>query len=115
MENQRRKISGYRELSQQEIDLMNAIKEEAERFGQFFSKDNPEDEDGFQERSACIEDLLSNLKDNESLDQKWVVIGDELIDTAIGVTLSHDFDRAVTEMQLGFMALVRSVAKPTTF
>lgn len=30
MENQHRKISGYRELSQQEIDAMNAVKKTAE-------------------------------------------------------------------------------------
>lgn len=34
MENQHRKIAGYRELSQQEIDAMNAIKAKAEEVGQ---------------------------------------------------------------------------------
>ncbi len=33
MENQHRKIAGYRELSQVEIDLMNEIKEEGKRLG----------------------------------------------------------------------------------
>lgn len=33
MENQHRKISGYRELSQQEIDAMNAVKKTAETVG----------------------------------------------------------------------------------
>ena len=34
MENQHRKISGYRELSQEEIDLMNEIKEEGRELNQ---------------------------------------------------------------------------------
>ena len=33
MENQHRKIAGYRELSQQEIDAMNAVKAKAEEVG----------------------------------------------------------------------------------
>lgn len=31
MENQHRQIKGYRELSQEEIDLMNEVKEKAQR------------------------------------------------------------------------------------
>lgn len=34
MDNQHRKIAGYRELSQQEIDAMNAVKAKAEEVGQ---------------------------------------------------------------------------------
>lgn len=33
MENQHRKISGYRELSQAEIDAMNAVKQTGEQLG----------------------------------------------------------------------------------
>lgn len=33
MDNQHRKISGYRELNQDDIDLMNDVKHEAERVG----------------------------------------------------------------------------------
>lgn len=52
MENQHRKISGYRELSQQEIDAMNSIKELASAVGV----------------------LVEELEDNLSLDQRWVAI-----------------------------------------
>ena len=52
MENQHRKISGYRELSQQEIDAMNSIKELASAVGV----------------------LVEELEDNPSLDQRWVAI-----------------------------------------
>lgn len=38
MENQHRKISGYRELSQSEIDLMNEGKALAEKCGEFIAK-----------------------------------------------------------------------------
>lgn len=34
MDNQHRKIAGYRELSQQEIDAMNAVKAKADEVGQ---------------------------------------------------------------------------------
>jgi len=52
MENQHRKISGYRELSQQEIDAMNSIKELA----------------------SAVGILVEELEDNSSLDQRWVAI-----------------------------------------
>lgn len=38
MENQHRKIAGYRELSQEEIDLMNEIKELGEKCGALMDK-----------------------------------------------------------------------------
>ena len=53
MENQHRKIQGYRELSQDEIDLMNEIKVKGIELGQLVAK-----------LRACGE-----------LDQRWVSIG----------------------------------------
>lgn len=38
MENQHQKITGYRKLSQEEIDLMNEGKELAEQCGKFIAK-----------------------------------------------------------------------------
>ena len=38
MENQHRKIKGYRELNQDEIDLMNKIKEKGEELGDLCSQ-----------------------------------------------------------------------------
>ncbi len=52
MENQHRKIKGYRELTEAEIAAMNAIKAEGERIGL----------------------LMDELKDNKDLDQRWVAI-----------------------------------------
>ena len=53
MENQHRKISGYRELSQEEIDLMNEIKVYGMKLGS----------------------LIDQLRTFENLDQRWVSIG----------------------------------------
>lgn len=53
MENQHRKITGYRELNVQEIDLMNKVKEAGIELGK-------------------IVDLLRNSSD---MDQRWVSIG----------------------------------------
>ncbi|MBT11350.1 MAG: hypothetical protein CMI02_04865 [Oceanospirillaceae bacterium] len=74
MDNQHRKIKGYRELSQPEIDAMNAIKEKAAEVGE----------------------LIHELENNKDLDQRWVAI-------------------AKTDLQKGFMAATRAVAKPDFF
>ena len=74
MENQHRIIKGYRELSQQEIEIMNEIKSHGEQAGL----------------------LITKLKQITELDQRWISIG-------------------ATDLQKGLMALVRAVAKPTTF
>lgn len=69
------KITGYRQLTQFEVDLMNEAKALAEQCGK----------------------LVEKLKHYDKImDQKWVIIGEQ-------------------DLQTGFMALVRSIAKPTTF
>ena len=74
MDNQHRKIKGYRELSQPEIDAMNAVKQKAAEVGE----------------------LIHELGQNKELDQRWVAI-------------------AKTDLQKGFMAATRSIAKPDFF
>lgn len=74
MENQHRQIKGYRELSQVEIDFMNEIKTKGAELGE----------------------LVSKLRGNSTLDQRWVSIG-------------------ATDFQTGLMALTRAVAQPTSF
>lgn len=74
MKDQHTLIKGYRDLSKEEIDAMNACKAEGVRLGL----------------------LVGELKDNKSLDQRWVCI-------------------AETHLQQGIMAAVRSIAQPTTF
>ena len=53
VDNQHKKISGYRDLSQEEIDLMNEIKAEGERLGELYEK----------------------LKTMPGLDPRWVAEG----------------------------------------
>lgn len=74
MENQHKKIKGYRDLSQEEIDLMNEAKE----------------------LSITVGELLDKVKSNADTDQRWANI-------------------AQTDLQKGFMSLIRSIAKPETF
>lgn len=74
MDNQHKKISGYRDLTAEEIALMNEIKHQGEALGE----------------------LVARLAANEAVDKRWVAIG-------------------TTDLQKGIMALVRSVARPTTF
>jgi len=74
MDNQHKKISGYRDLTQGEVDAMNAIKQKSTEVGV----------------------LLEEMRDNKELDSRWI-------------------DIAETQLQQGFMAAVRAVAKPTTF
>ena len=74
MENQHRKITGYRELDQNELDLMNRIKAKANEVGE----------------------IIAEMESDTSLDQRWIA-------------------EAKTNLQVGFMLAVRSVAQPTTF
>ena len=53
MENQHRKIKGYRELSEEEIGMMNEIKAKGAELGE----------------------LVAKLRASDSLDQRWVSIG----------------------------------------
>ena len=80
MDNQHKKIKGYRDLSQEEIDLMNKVKALGEEAGKLISE--------LQGVNAATSD--------RAIDMRWVAIGQ-------------------TDLQKGVMALVRSVAQPTTF
>jgi len=80
MDNQHKKISGYRDLTQEEIDLMNKIKAAGESLGKLVNELNGMNAD----------------TGGHAIDMRWVAIGK-------------------TDLQTGIMALVRSVAQPTTF
>ena len=87
MENQHRKIKGYRELDQAEIDLMNEIKAKGEELGDLVQKLRNHGVSHGEEGSP---------PSTSTLDQRWVSIG-------------------ATHFQQGLMALTRAVAKPTFF
>ena len=74
MDNQHKKIKGYRDLSQEEINLMNEAKELAEKCGE----------------------LVTKMYKNPATDKRWIAIGQ-------------------TDLQKGFMSIIRGVAQPTTF
>jgi len=74
MKDQHEKIKGYRDLSQEEIDLMNEVKG----------------------KGAELEALIVKLRALESIDKRWLSIG-------------------TTDLQTGLMAVVRSIAQPTSF
>lgn len=74
MKDQHEKIKGYRNLSQEEIDLMNEGKELAEKCGAYVDK----------------------LTATECTDKRAIAIGK-------------------TNLQQGFMWVIRGVAQPTTF
>lgn len=69
------KVTGYRQLSEDEANLMNEGKALAEQCGVYIDK-------------------LRGI--GESLDQRWISIGS-------------------TDIQKGFMSLIRGIAKPTSF
>lgn len=104
MENQHRKITGYRELSAEEIDLMNQIKENGEELGRLINKmeaRNAAESSQIQDEHVRINDpelFIDNMNAAASCQQaiRWTGIGKDSI-------------------QLGLMALVRAVARPTTF
>lgn len=79
---QQPKITGYRQLSQDEVDLMNEGKALAEACGQYIAKLRT-----YVQREGSPDPVL---------DQRWVSIG-------------------ATQLQQGFMAVIRGIAQPTTF
>lgn len=79
VDNQHKQIKGYRDLSVEEIELMNAVKNTSEEVG------------------ILIDKLEKMTKDGAlNLDLRWLAI-------------------AKTDLQKGFMSLVRAIAQPTTF
>jgi len=74
VDNQHKKIKDYRDLSQEEIDLMNDCKQLAEK----------------------VRLLIDKVNNAYETDGRWLSI-------------------AKTDLQKGFMFLVRSIAKPESF
>ena len=90
MDNQHKKIKGYRDLSQQEIDLMNKIKEHAEG-ARILIEEVRSVRDELQ---GSILPPLDRKQYGESMDC---------------------LENAKTNLQQGYMWFVRSVALPETF
>ncbi len=84
VDNQHQKIKGYRDLSEEEIALMNRIKSLAEEVGELVTE------------VQMLANVPPATAPNVVTDGRWAAI-------------------ARTDLQTGFMALVRSVARPETF
>ena len=81
------KVTGYRQLTDAEVALMNEGKALAEKVGAWIAKLRTHPNVG---GPAPTGDALTPL------DQRWVSIG-------------------ATDLQTGFMAVIRGIARPTTF
>jgi len=81
------KITGYRQLTEAEAALMNEAKALAEQCGAFVAK---------LRTHADVSRKTDVVQLTPPLDQRWVSIG-------------------ATDLQTGFMAIVRGIARPTTF
>lgn len=68
------KITGYRELSEAEIALINRVKAKAEE----------------------VRELIEGVARHNDIDHRWLAIGQ-------------------TDLQKGFMAVIRAIARPETF
>lgn len=108
MENQHRKITGYRELSAEEIALMNEIKAKGAEI-------------------AVLIDKLETMQDAEYAAFAYTGF---INDQSVGPDEEHAQYKAkleayqsarhwtitgATDIQKGFMGLIRAVARPTTF
>lgn len=89
MENQHRKINGYRELTQGEIDLINEIKAEAENLSRLYDKVN------------------------ELIDNQYFSLNEEVSRRVEIAEPGRWLEIARTDLQTGIMALTRAVAQPT--
>ena len=99
MENQHQKIKGYRDLSKEEIDLMNEIKAKGVELG------------------ALVEKLFAHVR--HQLDQASTHAAKTGNFTEFGrltdAESHHWVATGATNLQQGLMALTRAVAQPTTF
>lgn len=109
MENQHRKISGYRELSQAEIDLMNEIKALGPQIEEVVCKVRRHVND---QRKASWE-LVDASKSAESIAGPSAgLVEVARLDEAQPARWAGI---ATTHLQQGLMALTRAVAQPTFF
>lgn len=84
------KITGYRQLTEAEVALMNEGKALADQCGAYIAK--LRGHDGSVRGDCSVAENATRL----ALDQRWISIG-------------------ATDLQRGFMAVMRGIAQPTTF
>lgn len=101
MKDQHTKISGYRSLSQEEIDLMNRIKAKGAELLELQSELDARLKEDLKAKAAAVKASMHMRPECEELRRfenaeplRWAAIGK-------------------TDIQTGIMALVRAVAQPT--
>nr|WP_298892195.1 hypothetical protein [uncultured Acinetobacter sp.] len=99
MESQHQKIKGYRDLSQEEIDLMNEIKAKGVELGSLVDKlfDHARSQ---IEKAGAHGDSTGDYSESERI---------------LAAEPAHWVATGATQLQQGLMALTRAVAQPTTF
>lgn len=106
MENQHRKIAGYRELSQEEIDLMNRIKAAGAALidlqGELTSHLRSES----AKRAKALLMYSSNDNSDEAVAAREEMTRFDLAEPQRWASVGK------TDIQTGIMALVRAVAQP---
>lgn len=85
------KITGYRQLSPEEVALMNEGKALAEQCGAYVAKLRAQKKVNIPESPDSVA-----CEVGIDLDQRWVSMG-------------------ASDLQVGFMKLIRGIAQPTTF
>ena len=96
MDNQHRKIDGYRELSQAEIDMMNTIKAMGPQMEELLATVARHLVAQRQAAQAAGDQGVENSRMDRAQPERWAAI-------------------ARTHFQEGLMALTRAVAQPTFF
>ncbi|EGT97401.1 MULTISPECIES: Acb2/Tad1 domain-containing protein [Acinetobacter calcoaceticus/baumannii complex] len=100
MDNQHRKINTYRELTQEEVDLMNEIKALGPQIQSIIEK---------------VQSHVSTQRYNCKCDAGQQVHNVDEWDRLEAATPERFAAMAKTEFQTGLMYLVRAVAQPTGF
>lgn len=105
MENQHRKITGYRELGQEEIDLMNKIK----------ALGAPIEDMIIQVQNRLESNKMYALELSKSSVPETKAKGEELLQHLAVATPERFAALAKTDFQTALMYLTRAVAQPTFF
>lgn len=122
MDNQHKMIKGYRDLSAEEIALMNEIKEQAEVMRELTNKvyAHLNRTCTHVQEERCIEDrgysTMSTVGGGYQIRQGSWVIGPDANTQRWQAAQPYDWlTRAKNDLQDGLMKLTRAVAQPTSF
>ncbi len=96
MDNQHRKIAGYGELSQADIDMMNTIKAMGPQMEELLAQVASHVQEQRKAAHGAGDQGVENSRMDRAQPERWAAI-------------------ARTHFQEGFMALTRAVAQPTFF